>query len=64
MAERRQAGGVMLKSEQWSQAAIAREFGVSEAAMSKRKTKLETHGRLVHSGGFSISTSRKVSFRF
>ena len=45
LAERRQAGATMLLSGQWTQAAIARELGVSEAAVSKWKTKLETKGR-------------------
>ncbi len=45
MAERRLAGGEMLKSGDWTQAAIARELGVSEAAVSKWKSKLKTHGR-------------------
>ena len=45
LAERRQAGATMLQSGQWTQAAIARELGVSEAAVSKWKTKLETKGR-------------------
>ena len=35
----------MLQSGQWTQAAITRELGVSEAAVSKWKTKLETKGR-------------------
>jgi transposase len=45
MAERRQAGVVMLKSGQSTQAAIARELEVSEAAVSQWKTKLETQGQ-------------------
>ena len=45
LAERRQAGATMLQSGQWTQAAIARELGVSEAAVSQWKTKLETKGR-------------------
>lgn len=45
LTERRQAGATMLESGQWSQAAIARELGVSEAAVSKWKSKLESKGR-------------------
>src|SRR4051794_33491526 len=45
LTERRQAGATMLQSGQWTQAAIARELGVSEAAVSKWKTKLATKGR-------------------
>ena len=45
MAERRQAGMRLLQSRQLTQAAIARELGVSEAAVSQWKTKLETKGQ-------------------
>jgi transposase len=45
MAERRQAGVVMLQSGQSTQAAIARELDVSEAAVSQWKTKLATQGQ-------------------
>lgn len=45
MGERRQAGAQMLQSGDWTQAAIAKELGVSEAAVSKWKAKFKTHGR-------------------
>lgn len=43
--ERRLTGGQMLQSGQYTQAAIARELGVSEAAVSQWKTALATQGR-------------------
>jgi len=45
MAERRQAAADLLQSGQWTQVAIAQELGVSEAAVSKWKSKLNTFGR-------------------
>jgi transposase len=45
MAERRQTGAQLLKSGEWTQAAIAKELGVSEAAVSKWNSKLKTHGQ-------------------
>ena len=44
MAERRQEGVRLLENGQMKQAEIARHLGVSEAAVSQWKKKLEAHG--------------------